>query len=186
MISASLTLFRASLRLLPSTFRDAYGGEMEHVFVERISGLPSPTALALTIYEVLDVGRSAARLRFGHVQPAMLGAVGTLFIAAALSFHSATGVVPPLTLAPVDSIDFSATDPAGEFTIAIRNGRPVAATIDRIVLPSDRLVHLGDSIRLLGSKGQVVIAVAYDHDRARIEWQPRARDCRGHAIDCTL
>jgi hypothetical protein len=179
-------LFRASLRMLPSRFRHSYGAEMEEVFMQRIAGLPLATALALAISEILDVGRSAARLRFLHAQPAMIGAIGTLFIAAALSFHSATSVIPPITFATADSIDFHATDPAGEFTIAIRHGRPVSATIDRVVLPANRLIHLGDSIRLLSPSGKVVLAIAYYHDRARIEWQPRARDCRGRAIDCAL
>jgi hypothetical protein len=185
-MTPSLSLYRASLRLLPSRFRDAYAAEMEEVFEQRLSGLPSLAVFAFAAFEIVDVGRSAIRLRFAQVEPAMIGAITTLFIVAALSFRSATGGVAPLTIAPLDSIDFHATDPAGEFTIAIRHGRPVSATIDRIRLPADRMIHHGDSIRLLGAKGQVVIAVAYYHDRARIEWQPRDRSCRGRAIDCAL
>jgi hypothetical protein len=186
MTTASIRLYRVSLRMLPSHFRDTYSAEMEEVFVQRLSELRGIAGFALTVSESVDVGRSALRLRFGHVQPAMIGAVTTLFIVAALSFRSVGGSISPLTIAAVDSIDFRATDPAGEFTIAIRNGRPVSATIDRVTLPSSRLVHLGDSIRLLGPQGQVVLAVAYYHDRARIEWQPRDRSCRGKAIDCAL
>jgi hypothetical protein len=183
------SLFRASLHLLPNSFRDEYAEEMEEIFVERIASLPPLSACAATAAEIADVVLSSVRVRVAratYAGPAMIGVIGTIILASAftvqtLGRHPVAGIP-----APLDSIDFNAHDPAGEFTLAIRHGQPVAATIDRIPLPGNRLLHSGDSIRFLGPSGRVVLAVAYYRDRARIEWQARPRLCRGRASDCTL
>lgn len=182
--------FRSTLTLYPEKFRNDYANEMTDVFAERISELEMSAAIIATLLEIIDVIQSAIRframgIRFARVQPAMLGVIGTFIVAAAFTLRSLSWAPPPL-IAPLDSIDFRAHDPAGEFTIAIRHGRPVAATIDRIPLPPSHLRHLGDSIQLVGPGGNVVLAVAYYRDRARIEWQPRSRDCRGRAVECAL
>lgn len=182
--------FRSTLLLYPRKFRAQYGNEMADVFAERISELAMPAAIIATTLEIIDVAQSAirvhvSRVRIARVQPAILGVLGTFIVAAAFTLRSLSWAPSPL-IAPLDSIDFRAHDPAGEFTIAIRHGRPVAATIDRIPLPPSHLRHLGDSIQLVGPGGSVVVAVAYYRDRARIEWQPRSRDCRGKAVECAL
>lgn len=189
-MTGSLTrVFRASLLLFPAYFRSAYGDEMEEIFIERIAGLSPLAACATTLAEIVDVFFSAVRVRVtrgAYARPAMIGVMGTIILASAFTLQT-LGRHPVAALpAPLDSIDFNAQDPAGEFTLTIRHGRPVAATIDRVPLPGDRLLHSGDSIRFVGPSGRVVLAVAYYHDRARIEWQARPRVCRGRASDCTL
>jgi hypothetical protein len=77
-----------------------------------------------------------------------------------------------------------ATDPAGEFTLVLRDGRAVAGTIDRQPLSREQLVHAGDSIRVLGATGAVLFAVAYDRDKSSIAWEPRPASCRGRAREC--
>lgn len=182
-------LFVASLRLFPVEFRKIYAGEMEEVFADRIKSLGPIPACVTTLAEILDVAFSAARLRLGHtahLRPATIGMLGTIVVAAMMTASAVQRNPGAAMRAPLDSIDFDAHDPAGEFTLAIRHGRPVAATIDHVPLPRNRLIHSGDSVRVLGPTGRVVLALAYYHDRARIEWQPRSSGCRGHAVDCTL
>jgi hypothetical protein len=185
------TAFRSTLVLYPKKFRDDHSNEMAAVFAERISELSISAAIAETFTEIFDVAQSALRFRltgfhFARVQPAMLGVVGTFIVAAAFTLRSLSWAPSPSIVAPLDSIDFRAQDPAGEFTIAIRHGSPVAATIDRIPVPAGNVRHVGDSIQLVGPRGNVVLAVAYYRERARIEWQPRPIDCRGRAVECAL
>ena len=187
MTRALTRLFVASLALFPAEFRNSYASEMEEIFADRIRLLSAFAACIATLTEIFDVALAAMRVRLGQadLRPATIGMLGTIVIAAMMTAsageRSTTAFHPPL-----DSIDFTAHDPAGEFTLAIRHGRPVAATIDRVPLPRNRLIHSGDSIRVLGPSGHVVLALAYYHDRARIEWEPRPSVCRGHAVDCTL
>jgi hypothetical protein len=183
------TLFVTSLRLFPIEFRKIYGVEMKEIFADRIQSLSPLDACITTLTEILDVALSAIRVRLGHaadLRPATLGMLGTIVVAAMITASAVERSPAAAMRAPLDSIDFNARDPAGEFTLAIRHGRPVGATIDRVPLPRNRLIHSGDSIRVLGPSGRVVLALAYYHDRARIEWQPRSSVCRGHAVDCTL
>jgi hypothetical protein len=189
-MTALLTrIFRTSLLFFPAYFRTAYADEMEQIFIERVAGLSPLAACATTLAEIVDVFISSVRVRVAratYARPAMIGVLGTIVLASAFTLQT-LGRHPVAGLpAPLDSIDFNAHDPAGEFTLAIRHGRPVAATIDHVPLPRDRLLHSGDSIRFLGPSGRVVLAVAYYRDRARIEWQARPRLCRGRASDCTL
>jgi hypothetical protein len=189
MTRALTRMFGAVLAVFPESFRRHYGDEMREVFAQRIADLPAPLAIVATAGEIADIFWSATRFRLPRMtrmQPAMLGVVGTFIIAAAFTVRSLSWAPPPSAVAPLDSIDFRANDPAGEFTIAIRHGRPVAATIDRVPLPASRLLHLGDSIQLLSPTGHVVLAVAYYRERARIEWEPRPRYCRGRAAECAL
>ncbi len=182
-------VFRASLRLFPLSFRTAYADEMEQIFFERIARLSLLAACAAAFAEILDVALSAIRVRFGgstYSRLAMIGVLGTVVLVAAVTVHTFDWSPVAAAFAPADSIEFKAHDPAGEFTLTIRQGRPVAATIDHVPLPGNRLLHSGDSIRFLGPSGRVVLAVAYYGDRARVEWQPRPSVCRGRAADCTL
>ena len=181
--------FRASLHFFPISFRLGYADEMEEIFVERIASLSPLAACAATIVEIADVIVSAIRLalaRAAYARPAMIGVLGTIILASAFSVRTLGHDSPQVLPAPLDSIDFKAHDPAGEFTITVRHGQPVAATIDRIPLRRDRFIHSGDSNRFLGPSGRVVLADAYYRDRARIEWQARPSGCRGRAVDCTL
>lgn len=182
-------VFRVSLRLFPPSFRSAYADEMEQIFSERIAALPPLAACSAAFAEILDIVLSAVRVRFAWLassRPATFAVLGTVVLAAAVTVNTLHWNPAAKGFAPLDSIDFKAKDPAGEFTLTIRQGRPVAATIDRVPLPADRLLDSGDSIRLLGSSGRVVLAVAYYREQARIQWHPRQGACRSRAADCDL
>jgi hypothetical protein len=182
-------LFRASLHLFPAEFRRAYAREMEEIFTERISGLPASAACAVALDEVLDASAAGVRARLGrsaHIRPALIGSLGAIVVAAIITVPNDQWRPGLAAFATRDSIDFNAQDPAGEFTLSIRKGRPVAATIDHVPLPTNRLRHSGDSIRFLGPSGQVVLAVAYYRERGRIEWEARPRLCHGRPADCPI
>lgn len=172
--------------LLPRAFRTTYGSEMEDVFAERCRGVKRAALCVLTAREVGAVMIAALRVRMdhpAHLHNAMAAGAAMTIVALSLTLHDG-GLRPVLPLAAGDSIDFTATDPAGEFTLSIRGGRAVAATLDHVTLPAERLVHRGDSIRFLAPGGAVVLAVAYDRAQARIEWDARPPTCRGQAIKC--
>lgn len=187
MIGILLRMFGASLYLFPRSFRRAYGHEMVEIFADRISALPRLSACGATVLEVCDVAVAALRARVDHaphVQPAVAGAIAIAIAASMITLHERTWQPTAVISAQSDSIDFNAQDPAGEFTLTIRQGRPIAASIDREPLPAARLVHRGDSIRFLAPSGGVLLTVAYHRESARIEWQARPESCRGQAANC--
>jgi hypothetical protein len=160
---------------------------MVEIFSERISTLPLMAAGRATILEVCDVAISALRARVDHaprVQPALAGSIAVALAAVMITMDNRAAQPAAELVTQPDSIDFKAQDPAGEFTLTIRRGRPVAASIDREPLPAARLVHRGDSIRFLAPAGGVVLTVAYYRERGRIEWQARPESCRGQADRC--
>ena len=182
-----LRLFCASLYLFPRSFRRAYGHEMLEIFSDKIGALPQLSACRATLLEVCDVAVAALRARADHaphVQPALAAGIAVAIGAAMITLFDRAWQPTVEISAESDSIDFNAQDPAGEFTLTIRKGRPIAASIDREPLPAARLVHRGDSIRFLAPSGGVLMTVAYHRERARIEWQARPESCRGQATSC--
>jgi hypothetical protein len=136
---------------------------------ERLAETPS---WWLTGLECASVVLTSARLR-AHEIPVRIPAMVT-----------ATLLLLMLRSAAPESVDFSATDPAGEFTLSMRRGRAIAGSIDRHPLNRDQLVHAGDSIRVLNAEGRVLFAVAYDKRAASIEWAARPASCKGRAMNC--
>ncbi len=180
--------FRSSLRLYPPAFRRAYGDEMTLVFSERIQNVRFDRLLVSTAAEVCDSMESALRLRLEGIRVAPRIAVSAMTAAAIATLVSLQS--GPLTHAHVpsvaDSVFFRASDPAGNFSLLMRNGRPVMATLDRESVPSSRVVQRGDSIRFLAPDGEVVLALAYDRNAGRIAWDARPKSCRGRASACYL
>lgn len=71
-----------------------------------------------------------------------------------------------------DTVVVSAVDAAGEFTLTLHGGRLVAASVDRIAYPADRLVQTPDSLRVLNAAGRPVVAVSFEAP-GTIRWEPR-------------
>jgi hypothetical protein len=156
-------LYRVSLFAFPHRLRKVYGLEMIDVYTEKLAAGFSVSGAFAEIGDVLLSGLRA-RLRYARFNTAWLGGLATAVIVAVVVLHERT-VIP--------TIDFNAHDPAGQFTLSIRRGVPVAASIDRVPIPRDRITASGDSIHLLSAQGAVLLAVAYHRDRERIEWEPR-------------
>lgn len=180
-------VFRNALRLLPPAFRRSYADEMLEVFESRLALTRGFAAVRLTAVEAGDVVRTAARVALGSAastQPALVGGFALALLATMLTLQQTAIPTHDLSAPATDSVDFSAIDPAGEFTLTIRAGRPVAATVDRVPLPTERVVQQGDSIRLLDPQGSVILSLAYDRGAARIAWEPRPHVCHEESGPC--
>jgi hypothetical protein len=168
---AQMKAYRACLKLLPLEFGRRYGSEMIEIAEARIV----EDGVSAFVSECANVIVTAVRIRLGRYPlqvPALVVMVLLLMMMRGTG-SSASNVV-----------DFKATDPAGEFTLQVRNGRVIAGTLDRQPLSRRQLVHVGDSIRVLNQRGRVVFAVAYDPGTSTIEWTARPAACRGRVLDC--
>jgi len=185
MTQAVLRLFRASLRILPREFRAVYGAEIEDVFTQRL-GERSPLArLAFLTEEILDIAVIAARARFDHSAFSQRSIRLAVVTASALTAVVLLNTRNTTGTAHVPSrIDFSAHDAAGQFTLTILKGRPIAVTMNEVPLPPGRVIQSGDSIHVLASSGKVALALAYDRESARIEWKARPVECRSSPTEC--
>jgi hypothetical protein len=179
-------LYGAALLFCPREFRRRFGAEMREIFSARVADAGNAGAWRLACGELFGVLLIAVRLRFGRSsaqQPAWLGLAATVAVMM-LTVHEHRLQPQPSVLAVADSIDFTATDPAGSFTVTIRKGRPVAASLDNVPVPTTRILSSRDSIRFLAPSGVVVLALAFDPQVGRIEWAARPQSCRGQASTC--
>lgn len=195
---AVLRVYAVLLRLLPPGFRRAHGGEMLDLVRRRLRErrhvAAPPRALGHGIAELADLIRAAGSLRIRGLAarsrswtPSMgVGGRGARLAAASMlaavlvvmapdiRIEGSGAVESPELTAAADSLDFRARDPAGEFTLSIRRGVVVAATIDGQSLPEGRIVQAGDSIRLFAPEGGLVVGVHFDPREGRIGWRARA------------
>jgi len=182
-------LFGVSLRLLPGGFRRCYGREMEDVFAARIEEMPLPRAFLAVVMEMIGVVTAAASLRpavAASLRPRTLGTIAAGCALAAILLQAAPSIPLPPTGQVRDSIHFTAHDPAGEFSITMKGGRTIAATIDNVPVARERVVQAGDSIRFLAPGGEIVLALSYHAGTGRIEWEARQSSCRGKAATCVM
>ncbi|MEO8577639.1 MAG: hypothetical protein ABI556_13095 [Gemmatimonadales bacterium] len=185
MKSLALQLFRASLKLLPSGFRLQYELEMEEVFLERMRERSTRGIALLVIGEVRDLAVVAVRARLEQSHLALRYVIPGIATAIALTVIALSRFAVPARGAHEQArIDFSAQDPAGQFTLSILEGLPVSITMNRRPLPIERVVHLGDSIHVLARSGKIVLALAYYRDTGRIEWKPRPAACHSDPAEC--
>jgi hypothetical protein len=164
--SVGNALFRCAILAFPRGFRETYGAEMIAVFHERSLHRTAFSSVA----ESLDALAAGTRMRLEHRQ-LMHSAVVVTFAAAMIA---TTFALRDAQLAkPASRIEFSAHDAAGVFTVTVIDGRPVAATMDNISLPANRIVAEPDSIRLLAKDGRTAVALAFDAQRGAISWNSR-------------
>ena len=155
-------LYRCSLRVLPKDFRARYADEMLDTYRERTMEIGSWRG---GFREIADVLVTAGRLY--SPQPAARLLVGAaLTCSAMLLVYRGTE----------QRIDFRAVDPAGEFTLTLSRGRPVAATINGESVPLTRLQQSGDSIRFLHTDGSVLLTLAHEPGSSSIAWEARERE----------
>jgi hypothetical protein len=176
-----LRLYRAFLGLLPHDFRSRYADEMELLFTELLTN--GSAGWSSTFVECCNVVVTAVRVRLGR-QPVQAPALIALTVLLAFVRVPGGQTAQRIGLAPMDSVDFVATDPAGDFTLHLRYGRPVGGTIDQYRLTREQLIQTADSIRVLNPHGRVLFAVSYNRDAARIQWAARPAACRGRALEC--
>ncbi len=134
-------------------------------------------ALAATDGELLDRVRRlvSPRTEAGGVMrgwnAAAVAAAGFLCLAlgARGAAASTRGWLP--SPAPARMV-VSASDPAGEFTLAVERGRVVSASIAGVPVARERLVQRRDSVLLLSEGGEPRLAVQLLPDGIR--WSPRS------------
>lgn len=135
----------------------------------RLAHAASPTAA-----RILRVLRPApCRTR----QAAVAGLVAALVLlgAAVTATPRVTGWGDELARRTLPLVTIRAVDGAGAFTLAMRSGRAVAATIEGVAVPGERLVQSGDSIRILEADGAAHVTVRVADGGAGISWAARAR-----------
>ncbi len=180
----AVNLFRSSLALLPRSFRLEYGQEMADVFSERIRGRSVWSIVVLTIGESFDIALVSARTRTAEYRLLRPTFAAAVVMAVLLGTKGSASLPSSPVVDPSVRIDFYAHDPAGQFTLTILDGHPIAATMNRVPLSLRRVVHQGDSIRIIGPEGNVALALAYYRESGRIEWTARPAACRSASPAC--
>ncbi|MEO7457162.1 MAG: M56 family metallopeptidase [Gemmatimonadaceae bacterium] len=72
------------------------------------------------------------------------------------------------------TVDITAADPAGRFSIALLNGRVAGATVAGVPIMRSAIRRRADHVTLLDAHGASVVAVQLD-PRGSIHWMPRDR-----------
>ncbi|MGD2070405.1 MAG: hypothetical protein PVI57_17145, partial [Gemmatimonadota bacterium] len=73
---------------------------------------------------------------------------------------------------PEPVVRFDGHDPAGTFTLVLRSGRVVEATLDGIPVPGHRVLQRGDSVTLIGAAGRPGVRLRLEPP-ATIHWEAR-------------
>jgi hypothetical protein len=168
MRSLTRILFELGLRAFPRDFREAFAEEMSMVFDQRCSERQGFSLIFFAVAESVDAAIAGYRMRLTSVvhKPALTASIAMAILVTTLAIHDSQS---PGT----HRIDFAGHDPAGAFTLTIVDGKPVAATLDRVALEPDRIRQSGDSIAIIADNGGVALAVAFDQANSRIQWEPR-------------
>lgn len=176
-----LRLYGKALYALPASFRVRYGPELIEAVERRLDGA-APAGLAATLMawsaEMMSLLRVAWDLRVGGPSRESLAIAGGAVLLVLVVARFGTITPPPRAAGafasePVDA-RFNARDPAGAFTMDVRQGRVVAATVDGAAVPPSRIVHQGDSVRLVSATGLPAVSVRFDRSTMSIEWDARA------------
>lgn len=139
--------------------------------------------LAMAISGTSDLGVRVRRLL--GVDPAArasasawLGAVAASALCLAALAAGRLGPLDPalgeLCAASVfgPTISIAAHDPAGTFALRVRQGRVIAAAVDRRPLPRARILQVGDRVTLVGARREPILALTVS-PQGRIRWEPR-------------
>lgn len=200
--NAAQALVEALLFFHPATWWLAHSAriEREHCCDDgaaALSGDPVTYARALVSLEALRgrahafvpgagggslverVGRLAAGVPARQV-PRARAAVAVAGTVAALAALGSAALPPSAVLAAATRgpegtplVRIQARDPAGAFTLTLRGNRALAATIDGTPVPSERLRHHSDSLRILTASGATSFTVHVRPDGSGISWDAR-------------
>jgi hypothetical protein len=166
-VRAGVLLLRPLAALWPSWLRRAAGAEREQVLAELLEATwaerGGAAAARRWLFEAADALVLGLRLRGRVVRVTV--AVAALAAVVLVAERLKPAAEPALLLV-------EATDPAGEFTLTLRGGRLVAATVDRVAYPAAQLEQTRDSLRVRDAAGRAVVAVEFVAP-ATIRWSPR-------------
>lgn len=175
----ALLALRCLALVLPAGFRARHGAELRWALRERLRDAWESGgwggAAGCWAAEAVDLVATALRLRAGG-SPAAAGGVRalaalavTLLLTAAL-LHGGSGSGPVHEV--YGELVVSASDPAGDFTLTLRDGRLVGATLGGEPVPPSRLRQAGRDLAILDEAGRVLLAVEFELP-GTIRWEPR-------------
>ena len=165
-VDLATALLRALRRLLPASLRHRHGLEMEAMTREvlraafRRGWVAGVTAVRA---ELVDLVRTAWRL----AGPIRVLAPATTILGLVLAFQLASPED-----ASVLEVRFDGHDDAGSFTLVLRDGRAVAASLDGTPVPEHRIRQRGDSVVVLGAGLAPDLRLHLDTPSS-IRWQSR-------------
>lgn len=167
-MSRQVGIFRVALKAFPEEFREEFADEMTSVFHERCSERGAATQTLFAAGESIDAVFCGFRMRLaGHArQPVLAASIVVAMLATTLALQGPN-------VKQESRIDFRGHDPLGAFTITVVNGKAVGATVDSVAVPTARIVQKKDSIVVLGSDGNVELAVRFDPGTDSIFWNSR-------------
>ncbi|CAN5655865.1 hypothetical protein BH23GEM9_BH23GEM9_23000 [soil metagenome] len=179
---------RLMLWLLPSAFRRRYGAEIAAAVEDCVAAAYRRAgwraALLAGMRQALDLVRVGAVQRIDQVRYAaaslcsetlrydvvVRGAVVVATVAAAVLVSH--GISPEATPGYYDELIVTAVDPAGPFSLTLRNGRIVAGTVAGEPVPAERLRQTGNDIRIMHDDGRVLLALTFEPP-GTVRWEPR-------------
>jgi hypothetical protein len=176
---------RPLLRLLPPSFRQRYRAEIsgliESAVSEALARGGTPAAMREGIRQWSDVVATAIRQRLCAAADSVRGLTGVRAgaLTAATAVMTVAGALLLLqraSVAPVDAyaeLVVSAHDPAGHFSLTLRHGRLVAASLGGEPLPQERLRQEGGQLQLIRADGGIALAVHFEAP-GMIRWEPRS------------
>ncbi|HUF12983.1 MAG TPA: M56 family metallopeptidase [Longimicrobiales bacterium] len=130
------------------------------------------SSLVARIRWLVTAQASPSRSRRSPIAAATLALAGVVTLAAGLTTTpDALALTRAATPVGAHMYTINAVDPAGEFTLTMRQGRALHATIDGQPVPQGALIQKGRDIRVLAGT-RPILAVRLN-DRGGITWQPR-------------
>lgn len=132
-------------------------------------------ALAAADGELLDRVRrlvAGGEGRGGRPLPALGAAVAGVLVLALAAYGAAERTRPLLASPAPPLMTVRASDPAGDFTLGVRGGRVVSATVDGRPVSRGRLLQVRDSVTVLSDRGEPRVSVRLLPDGIR--WTARA------------
>jgi hypothetical protein len=158
--------------LLPRGLRKAHGTEIRDCVrrsvVDAWAGDGLRRAVAVAVAQSADLLRTAAgerRVPLPVVRTRLAPAAVVALLALLLSW--------PRPAAYYDELVVSAVDPAGPFSLTIREGRLVAGTLSGEPLPPHRLQQSGRDLRIIAEDGSLLLALTFDPP-GTVRWEARS------------
>jgi hypothetical protein len=170
------------LRLLPPAFRRRYRDEILGAIDAAVRAASerggTTAAMSEGVRQWSDVAATGIRQRLRAAVDSTRGpfrgrAWGTTAAAVAVAagvFSLQRGPSGPGE--PYAELVVSAHDPAGHFSLTLRHGRLIAASLGDEPLPRERLRQEGDQLQLIGADGAIALAVRFEAPGV-IRWEPR-------------
>jgi hypothetical protein len=155
--------------------RVTYGSEMrsfiEHAVFDAWKSGGMRSAVGAALAQAVDLLRTAARTHSSVRRRRVVRAVP-------LAAAAVLGVILLRNPAPA-AVEFyaeftvNAVDPAGPFTLTLRDGRVISGTLSGVPLPPHRLRQAGRDVEIIHDDGSVLLALELEPP-GTIRWQARS------------